>query len=147
MVEGQFRQALEEDDILLVSDITERRAVGFAWGIMNGAFGRSPYLRLIGVHSPTMVDKRIGQALLSAMEPAAYHTGRGLMLLVSDFNTAAQSFYQKQGYQQVGALPGYVLPDVMELIYLESHNPKESTRSYPMNHLNELINFQIRSIS
>jgi hypothetical protein len=40
-----------------------------------------------------------------------------LFLLVSDFNHDAQRFYQRQGYQQIGAIPGYVLPDVSELIF------------------------------
>ncbi len=113
----QFETALEQQDIALVADVDERdTACGFAWCLPKGAFGRSVYLRLIGVR-PELSGLGIGAALLGAAEQAAISLKRDLILLVSDFNTDAQRFYQRQGYTQVGALPGYVLPDVAELIY------------------------------
>ena len=77
--------------------------------------GRSTYLRLLGVRAD-FHGAGLGAALLDAAEQAAAHT-RDMILLVSDFNHGAQRFYERQGYRQVGALPGYVLPDVTELIY------------------------------
>jgi GNAT superfamily N-acetyltransferase len=89
---------------------------GFAWCIRDGAFGRSAYLRLIAVN-PTATGKGIGSALLNALENHVRTHCADLFLLVSDFNTDAQCFYQRHGYEQVGALAGYVLPDVVEFIY------------------------------
>ena len=40
-----------------------------------------------------------------------------VFLLVSDFNTTAQAFYRRLGYEQVGAIPGYVVPGITELIF------------------------------
>ena len=40
-----------------------------------------------------------------------------MFLLVSDFNTDAQQFYQRLGYRQVGKLDDYVVPGVSELIF------------------------------
>jgi ribosomal-protein-alanine N-acetyltransferase len=40
-----------------------------------------------------------------------------MVLLCSDFNTEAQRFYRRAGYEQVGALPDYVVPGVAELIF------------------------------
>jgi ribosomal protein S18 acetylase RimI-like enzyme len=59
----------------------------------------------------------IGAALLGQAEQAAAKIAREMFLLVSDFNVDAQRFYQRQGYSPVGAIPGYVLPDVTELLY------------------------------
>jgi ribosomal protein S18 acetylase RimI-like enzyme len=59
----------------------------------------------------------VGAALMRSIEEAAVKVSREIFLLVSDFNTDAQRFYQRQGYQQIGAIPGYVLPDVTELLY------------------------------
>jgi len=40
-----------------------------------------------------------------------------VFLLASDFNEDAQAFYRRLGYQQVGAIPDYVVPGITELIY------------------------------
>jgi ribosomal protein S18 acetylase RimI-like enzyme len=82
--------------------------------VPGGAFGRSEYLRLIGVRADCAA-RGLGAALLSEVEARA--TSRDLILLVSDFNEGAQRFYKRMGYAQIGAIPGYVLPDVTELIF------------------------------
>ncbi len=115
-VSTQLETALNSPDILLTADTSESIACGLSWCILGGAFGRSVYLRLIGVH-PEKANVGIGSALLAASEQAARKHSRDLMLLVSDFNQDAQRFYQKHGYRQIGAIPGYVLHDVSELIY------------------------------
>jgi ribosomal protein S18 acetylase RimI-like enzyme len=40
-----------------------------------------------------------------------------VFLLTSDFNEDAQAFYRRLGYQQVGAIPDYVVPGITELIF------------------------------
>lgn len=110
-----FKAGLARGDWLFTAD-SELPACGFAWVLPGGAFGRSPYLRLIGVH-PQMIGAGIGAKLLHTVEQRTLEIAQDLFLLVSDFNLEAQRFYQRQGYTQIGAIPGYVLPDVTELIF------------------------------
>ncbi len=110
---AQFAGALAHGDLLLVAG-ESTDVCGFAWCVPGGAFGRSDYLRLIGVRADC-AGQGVGAALLTEVEARA--TSRDLLLLVSDFNEGAQRFYRRMGYDQIGALPGYVLPDVSELIF------------------------------
>jgi GNAT superfamily N-acetyltransferase len=109
---AQFSAALRGDDLLLVTG--EPDPLGFAWCLRGGAFGRSDYLRLIGVRADS-AGQGIGAALLTEVEAQA--KSRDLFLLTSDFNEGAQRFYRRMGYTQIGAIPGYVVPDVTELIF------------------------------
>jgi ribosomal protein S18 acetylase RimI-like enzyme len=114
---GNFEKAFERHEVLLVADAGEDNiGCGFAWCLPQGGFGRSMYLRLIGVRSDR-ARAGVGAALLKSAEAEALKVGHELFLLVSDFNVDAQRFYQRQGYTQIGAIPGYVLPDVSELLY------------------------------
>lgn len=115
-VSGLLSRAMDAGDLLLVADVDVQAAVGFALVVPDGAFNRSPYLRLIGVH-PDHSGTGVGSALLRQAEAEVKPTSRELFLLVSDFNTDAQRFYRRNGYEQVGAIPGYIVPDVTELIF------------------------------
>lgn len=114
----QFGQAVASGGYLYVTEL-DGVACGFAWMLPAGGFGRSPYLKQIGVH-PAFTGKQLGAALLRQVEQEGKAFGKHLFLLVSDFNHDAQRFYQRNGYQQVGAIPAYVLPDVAELIFCKS---------------------------
>ncbi len=109
---AQFNDALQGSDLLLVAG--ESDPVGFAWCLRGGAFGRSDYLRLIGVRADC-AGQGIGAALLTEVENQSQ--SRDLFLLTSDFNEGAQRFYRRMGYEQIGAIPGYVVADVTELIF------------------------------
>ena len=100
---------------LLTAD-SDTPACGFAWAIPNGAFGRSPYLRLIGVQ-PQATGAGIGGRLLRAIEERAAQVASDLFLLVSDFNIDGQRFYTAHGYTQIGAIADYVQIGVTELIF------------------------------
>jgi ribosomal protein S18 acetylase RimI-like enzyme len=115
---SSLEQALSRADVLLVADVDDAngQACGFAWCLREGAFGRSTYLRILGVQA-SHTGLGIGAVLLSHAEQTAAETTDALFLLVSDFNVEAQRFYQRQGYHHIGAIPGYVLPDITELIY------------------------------
>jgi len=117
-IRAQLEQAFEHNDLLLVH-AQDGEANGIVWWLPRGAFGRSAYIRLLGVRNGS-TGAGIGAALLAETEKRIRETCRELFLLVSDFNHSAQHFYQQQGYKQAGALPGYVLPDVTELIFWKS---------------------------
>ena len=113
-IRSQLEKAYTQGDLLLVADWGEsERACGLAWILPKGAFGRSPYLKLLGTR---LAGQGIGAALLNHTEQAVSIFTNELFLLVSDFNLDGQRFYQREGYRQVGALAGYVLPDVTELV-------------------------------
>jgi ribosomal protein S18 acetylase RimI-like enzyme len=111
-----FLAAQASADVLLAADhAVSGPLTGFAWCMPRAAFGRSAYLRLIGVR-PDCTGLGIGAALLDAVEDRARAASDDLFLLVSDFNADAQRFYRRHGYEQIGAIPGYVLPDVTEIL-------------------------------
>jgi ribosomal protein S18 acetylase RimI-like enzyme len=119
----QLEQALNQGHILLTVDAGDPGcdiACGLAWIMPEGAFGRSAYLRLFGV-LPGLHGQGVGGHLLQEAERRVDALGRDLFLLVSDFNTDAQRFYRRHNYAQIGTIPGYVLPDVSELIFWKSH--------------------------
>ena len=106
---------VEQGASILVAE-TSGTVVGFIWYVEKGAFFRSGYVLLIGV-DPTKQGQGVGEILMDAAEQIMFKKSADVFLLVSDFNEGAQRFYQRRGYICVGSLPGYVLPDVAELIY------------------------------
>ncbi len=94
----------------------ENAVVGFIWLAERGVFNRSGYVQLIGVR-PGERGRGVGRALMQFAEEKTFAQGRDLFLLTSDFNTAAQKFYERLGYQFVGKLDDYVIAGVSELIY------------------------------
>jgi GNAT superfamily N-acetyltransferase len=112
---ANFEGGLARGEWLITAE-ADHQACGFAWAIPKGAFGRSPYLRLIGVQ-PDNAGSGIGAKLLNEIERMAVTISNDLFLLVSDFNDGAQRFYKRQGYEQIGAIPAFVVPDVTELIF------------------------------
>jgi len=115
---ANFQNALIAADWLLTADCPDMPVCGFAWADPTGAFERSPYLRLIGVH-PSAQGTGVGAALLTAVEDLAVNTRNAsdLFLLTSDFNEDAQRFYKRHGYEQIGAIPDYVVPSITEFIF------------------------------
>lgn len=119
---GDFKRALKRGDWLAVAEVeaskqqSAKQVCGFAWCQPGAAFGRSGYLRLLGVQE-AFGGQGIGARLLGEAELFVAAASHDLFLLAADFNETAKRFYERCGYHQVGALPGYVLPDVTELVY------------------------------
>ncbi len=111
----RLRNGLEQQATILVAE-TDGAPVGFIWYVLKGAFNRSGYVMLIGVRADTR-GQGVGQALMQAAEAAVFAEVNDLFLLVSDFNQAAQAFYQRLGYRQVGAIPDYVMLGITELLF------------------------------
>jgi ribosomal protein S18 acetylase RimI-like enzyme len=106
LARGDALRLIEEDGALQ----------GFCWVLPRGMFGRSPYLRWIGVR-PGANRRGLGRELLRAAEESARPVRPELFLLCSDFNSEAQRFYRREGYSQLGSIPDYVLPGVAELLF------------------------------
>jgi ribosomal protein S18 acetylase RimI-like enzyme len=112
---ANFERGMARGEWLIVAQV-EDSVCGFAWVIPQGAFGRSPYLRLIGVQADK-ASSGIGSGLMAEVERKSAEVATDIFLLVSDFNTGAQSFYKQRGYVQIGAIEAYVVPDITELIF------------------------------
>lgn len=116
----KLKQARNEEGNLLFLAEEEGRLAGFAWVHIRGAFLSAPYLRFIAV-SPDFQGRGVGTLLLKEFEERTRPLGKDWFLLVSDFNTGAQQFYEKQGYQRVGALPDFAKEGITEVIMVKKH--------------------------
>lgn len=105
---------MQSSTILVAGDPGDPQ--GFLWYVEKGAFSRSGYIMLVGV-DPAQQRKNVGKELMDETERILFTTSKDVFLLVSDFNSGAQRFYRRRGYEQVGSLPGYVLPDIVELLF------------------------------
>ena len=114
-LEADLRSARARGDGLIGAEVGGALA-GFCWFLHHGTLGMGGYLKLIAVLDGAQ-GRGAGAALLAAYEgEVARGAGHGF-LLVSDFNAPAQRFYERHGWQRVGAIPKLVLPDVDELVY------------------------------
>ncbi len=111
----RLRAGMEQGATIAVAEVDGTPA-GFIWHVARGAFDRSGYIKLIGVNPETR-GKGVGRALMDHAEAECLPGSSDLFLLVSDFNEAAQAFYRRLGYEQVGAIAGYVAPGITELIF------------------------------
>ncbi len=112
--ERRFHEGWARGATIFVA-VDAAKPVGFVWCEEHGAFARSGYIPLIGVRQE-MRGKGVGSALLARAEAHLAFTG-DVFLLVSDFNRAAQRFYERHGYTRVGTLADYIVPGVNEFIY------------------------------
>ena len=90
--------------------------LGVIWIVARGAFNRSGYIRLIGVR-PDERGHGVGRALMEYAEAQLFADAPEIFLLVSDFNTDAQRFYERLGYRQAGVLDDYVVRGVSEVVF------------------------------
>ncbi len=113
----RFQAGLAQGATVLVAQVGKERA-GFLWYAARGAFLRSGYVVLLGV-GERWRGQGVGRALMAQGEAAMSQEVGSVFLLVSHFNQAAQTFYRRLGYRQVGRIPGYLLPDVDELLFFK----------------------------
>ena len=108
-------RAMSRGDLVLSARV-RGGPVGVAWVVLEGAFARAAYLRLLAV-TPAAHGQGVGAELLREVEDRLADTSSHILLLASDFNVAAHAFYRRLGYEQVGIIPGFVLPTVDEWIF------------------------------
>jgi ribosomal protein S18 acetylase RimI-like enzyme len=89
---------------------------GLAWFLPTGTLALGGYLRLLAVLGPAQ-GRGVGVALLRAFEEATARASAHAFLLTSKENQAAQRFYERHGYRQVGLLPSLVIRGQDELLY------------------------------
>jgi ribosomal protein S18 acetylase RimI-like enzyme len=74
-----------------------------------------PYLALLAV-LPAHQRLGIGSAILDWMTDEAGAGARNLWVCASEFNRRAVAFYERHGFQRVGAIADLVAPDTTELL-------------------------------
>jgi [ribosomal protein S18]-alanine N-acetyltransferase len=113
-----FLNALQDASNLIYALRINGVVSGFYWAIINGAFGRSLYLRLIAIH-PEYQSKGLGEKMIRHMEKLP-EASKGIFLLSSKNNFNAQRFYQRNGYQYVGEIKDYLKKGLDELLFFRN---------------------------
>lgn len=91
---------------------------GFAYYQSEGAFHAYPYLHLLAVHEAYR-GRGVGKQLLAFLENRLLADKDKMFLLVGDYNTLAKAFYEREGYSQVGLIPGLYRQGVDECLMMK----------------------------
>jgi [ribosomal protein S18]-alanine N-acetyltransferase len=86
-----------------------------AVAIVRQKFLLGDYLELLGVDDRAR-GKGIGKELLAHIESQVFARTKNLFACVSDFNSGARAFYKKQGYQEIGPMPNFLIPGSAEIL-------------------------------
>jgi ribosomal protein S18 acetylase RimI-like enzyme len=117
----RIERLLDRGEYGLIAEFPEdddRVLVGFAL-LSDGTFGDHGYIRLFGIRQ-RLTGRGIGTHLLDAAEALFVHRQMDrAFLLCTDWNTGAQVFYERHGYERVGVLPHWLEPGVDQLIYVK----------------------------
>lgn len=89
----------------------------------KGAF--SGYLKSIAV-KPDHRGKNLGEFMMEFVEDHIFSKSQNVFLCVSSFNTKAQKFYLKLGYEIIGTLKNYVVEGHDEILMRKTTGPKQS---------------------
>jgi RimJ/RimL family protein N-acetyltransferase len=95
---------------------------------MRGALGG--YVQTIAVRA----DRRssgLGAAILSAVEERVYRQSPNVFLCVSVFNTRAQRFYARMGYERIGVWREYVVAGSDEILMRKTIGPLRTHTKQP----------------
>ena len=96
------------------------RVAGIA--ILKQKFLAGDYLELLGV-ADWARKQGIGHRLLSHIEQMVFGRTKNLFACVSDFNGPARAFYKKQGYQEIGPMPNFLIPGSSEILLRKTAGP------------------------
>jgi ribosomal protein S18 acetylase RimI-like enzyme len=100
----------------------DKQVVGFVWFRLEGTFHHSGYIRWIGV-TPHARGQSVGARLMAYAERKIFARGPNVFLMVSAFNSAAQGFYKRLGYTQVGSISNYAMRGITERLFRKTRGP------------------------
>jgi ribosomal protein S18 acetylase RimI-like enzyme len=106
--------------------IIEQEGSTLGIAIVRRKFLFGDYLELLGV-APSAVGQGLGSRLLSHVESLTFARAKNLFACVSDFNEGARSFYRKQGYQEIGPMPNFLIPGYAEVLLRKTIGPTRTT--------------------
>jgi [ribosomal protein S18]-alanine N-acetyltransferase len=90
--------------------------------IVKQKFLLGDYLELLGV-AVWARQKGIGGQLLRHIEDLVFQRTKNLFACVSDFNDPARTFYKKQGYQEIGPIPNFLISGSAEILLRKTAGP------------------------
>jgi [ribosomal protein S18]-alanine N-acetyltransferase len=90
--------------------------------IVRQKFLVGDYLELLGM-APWARGKGLGRQLLAHVESLVFARTKNLFACVSDFNRGAREFYRKQGYQEIGPMPDFLIPGSAEMLLRKTAGP------------------------
>jgi [ribosomal protein S18]-alanine N-acetyltransferase len=105
----------------------DRRVAGVA--IVREKFLLGDYLELLGI-AVAARGKGLGGKLLAQIESIVFARTKNLFACVSDFNQSARAFYKKQGYQEIGPMPNFLIPGSAEMLLRKTAGPAKATPRY-----------------
>lgn len=101
------------------------RVAGIA--VVRQKFLLGDYLELLGV-ADWARGKGLGSRLLTHVEAAVFARVKNLFACVSDFNDQARNFYKKQGYQEIGPMPNFLIPGSAEILLRKTVGPARENK-------------------
>ena len=96
--------------------------------VVRQKFLLGDYLELLAV-ADWARGKGLGGRLLAHAEAAVFARTKNLFACVSDFNLQARHFYQKQGYQEIGPIPNFLIPGSAEILLRKSSGPAREKKA------------------
>jgi [ribosomal protein S18]-alanine N-acetyltransferase len=90
--------------------------------IVRQKFLLGDYLELLGVAGGAR-HQGTGKQLLAHVEALVFARTKNLFACVSDFNTGARDFYRKQGFQEIGPMPNFLIPGSAEILLRKTAGP------------------------
>lgn len=93
---------------------------GFLVISMQGAF--VGYVQLVGV-ATAFRGQGVGAALIGFAEQRIFRETPNVFICVSDFNSQAQGFYAKLGYQRIGELKDFIVAGHAEILLRKTIGP------------------------
>ena len=97
-----------------------------AIAIVRQKFLLGDYLELLGVAGWAR-GKGMGTQLLRHIESLVFARTKNLFACVSDFNKGARDFYKKQGYQEIGPMPNFLIPGTAEILLRKTIGPTRNS--------------------
>ena len=92
---------------------------------MNGTF--AGYVQVLAVH-PDWRSRGVGAKLMAWAEERIFRDSPNVFLCVAEFNSRAQEFYARLGYEQIGRLKDYVIAGSAEMLMRKTIGPKGTFR-------------------
>jgi ribosomal protein S18 acetylase RimI-like enzyme len=104
----------------------DQRIAGFVVISMTGTL--AGYIQSICV-APGNRSSGIGRLLMTHAEARIFRDAPNVFLMVSDFNVAAREFYDRLGYQTIGAIPEYLIAGHAEILMRKTVGPIREFRA------------------